>query len=362
MGFSIDEMVQSTGYKVFMKYLYGWGASVVLIGALFKLEHFPGASIMLIIGMTTEAIIFFFSAFEPLVPEYDWTIVYPELAGITDESNALRGGGIDPLVLENAIVSAISRSQLSGGSLAAAPVAATIAAPAVGVGGQQNAGGNAGFVFTQKFNDMLEKANVGPELFAKVGAGLDKLSTATTGIARISEAVAATEQFSRNMQRAGGAVGKFAESYENSGALVSRSAQVLSQSFDGTAKQVDETGKQFAAKVSDVVSKMSTSLTGASDSVAKGIAATGAQLQGLGKNIEALTTAHELQVKEMQKSMQQSQKLGSGVEEMLQKIEQTIKESQQYSQSVSKLNDNVSKLNTIYGNMLSAMGTMSSQR
>lgn len=358
MGFSIDEMVQSTGYKVFMKYLYGWGASVVLLGALFKLEHFPGASIMLIIGMCTEAIIFFFSAFEPLVPEYDWTIVYPELAGITDESSASHGGAMDPLVLENAIVSAISRSQVAAGSLASASGVSARGAS----GAQAGAGGNAGFVFTQKFNEMLEKAEVGPELFAKVGAGLDKLSNASNGIARISEAVAATEQFSRNMQRAGGAVGKFAESYENSGALVSRSAQVLSQSVEGTAKQVDETGKQFAAKVNEVVSKMSTSLAGASDSVAKGIASTGVQLQGLGKNIEALTTAHELQVKEMQKSMQQSQKLGSGVEEMLQKIEQTIKESQQYSQLVSRLNENVSKLNTIYGNMLSAMGSMSSQR
>jgi len=91
MGFNITEVVQGSKYKNFMKYLYGWGASVVLMGALFKLQHWPAAGVMLIVGMSTEAIIFFFSAFEPIVEEVDWSIVYAELAGITDEA-ALRSG------------------------------------------------------------------------------------------------------------------------------------------------------------------------------------------------------------------------------------------------------------------------------
>lgn len=69
----------SKKWKRFMAYLYGWGASIVLIGALFKIQHWPGAGIMLTIGLSTEAIIFFFSAFEPLHEEPDWSLVYPEL-------------------------------------------------------------------------------------------------------------------------------------------------------------------------------------------------------------------------------------------------------------------------------------------
>src|SRR5215469_10734639 len=80
----IAEITQSTGWKKFMAKLYGWGAAVVIIGALFKIMHFPGAGIMLTVGLTIEAIIFFFSAFEPLHEELDWTLVYPELAGMTD--------------------------------------------------------------------------------------------------------------------------------------------------------------------------------------------------------------------------------------------------------------------------------------
>jgi gliding motility-associated protein GldL len=64
-----------------MAFLYGMGAAVVIIGALFKLMHWPGASLMLIVGLTTEALIFGLSAFEPIPHKLDWTLVYPELAG-----------------------------------------------------------------------------------------------------------------------------------------------------------------------------------------------------------------------------------------------------------------------------------------
>ena len=82
----IDNLVRSKTYKTFMGYLYGWGAAVVIIGALFKIMHWPGANIMLIAGMGTETVIFFLSAFEPPHKEWDWSLVYPELAGMVDES------------------------------------------------------------------------------------------------------------------------------------------------------------------------------------------------------------------------------------------------------------------------------------
>jgi gliding motility-associated protein GldL len=81
----INNIVRSKGYKQFMAKLYGIGASIVIIGALFKINHYPGANYMLILGLGTESIIFFFSAFEPLHVEYDWSLVYPEFGGMVDE-------------------------------------------------------------------------------------------------------------------------------------------------------------------------------------------------------------------------------------------------------------------------------------
>ena len=52
-------------WKSFMAKLYGFGAAIVIIGAMFKIMHWPGAGPMLVVGLSTEAVIFFFSAFEP---------------------------------------------------------------------------------------------------------------------------------------------------------------------------------------------------------------------------------------------------------------------------------------------------------
>jgi gliding motility-associated protein GldL len=67
--------------KKTMNFAYGMGAAVVIVGALFKIQHWTGASIMLIIGLSVEALIFGLSAFDPVDTELDWSLVYPELAG-----------------------------------------------------------------------------------------------------------------------------------------------------------------------------------------------------------------------------------------------------------------------------------------
>jgi len=78
-------MAQSRASKRFMNMAYGFGASIVIIGALFKITHFEmgilTGNVMLSIGLITEAIIFAISAFEPVEDDLDWSLVYPELSG-----------------------------------------------------------------------------------------------------------------------------------------------------------------------------------------------------------------------------------------------------------------------------------------
>lgn len=64
-----------------MNMVYGLGAAIVILGALFKIMHWPMGNEMLIAGLVTEALVFFVSAFEPVDDELDWSLVYPELAG-----------------------------------------------------------------------------------------------------------------------------------------------------------------------------------------------------------------------------------------------------------------------------------------
>ncbi len=64
-----------------MNMVYGLGAAIVIIGALFKIQHWPFGSEILTIGMVVEAIVFTISAFEKQGDDLDWSLVYPELAG-----------------------------------------------------------------------------------------------------------------------------------------------------------------------------------------------------------------------------------------------------------------------------------------
>ena len=77
-------MAQSKSTKKLFNMAYGLGASVVIIGALFKILHWElgplNGGVLLAIGLITEALIFAISAFEPVDDEYDWSLVYPELA------------------------------------------------------------------------------------------------------------------------------------------------------------------------------------------------------------------------------------------------------------------------------------------
>src|SRR5665647_3843038 len=161
---NLAELVQSSVWKNFIAKLYGLGASVVIIGALFKIQHWRMAGTMLTIGLLTEAVIFFFSAFEPLHEEVDWSLVYPELAGIPeDETPELASHG----------------GKYQGG---------------ISGGGGGGYGGGSGAVALAKFDEMLEKAEISPDLFHKLGVGMKKLSETTANINVMGDVTAASSK------------------------------------------------------------------------------------------------------------------------------------------------------------------------
>lgn len=74
-----SKLADNKYYKALMPILYGWGAALVILGALFKINHYPGATLMLAIGMSVEALIFFMSAFEKAPKQYHWEKAYPNI-------------------------------------------------------------------------------------------------------------------------------------------------------------------------------------------------------------------------------------------------------------------------------------------
>lgn len=138
-----------TGKNVMAK-AYGLGAAVVILGALFKIQHYPGADIMLIVGMGVEAVIFAISAFEPIHEEWDWSLVYPELAGMEGDTVSLEQGGN----------------------------------------------------VSQQLDKMLSEAKIGPELIEGLGLGMKSLSTSVSSMADLSGASVATKEYADNVSLA----------------------------------------------------------------------------------------------------------------------------------------------------------------
>jgi gliding motility-associated protein GldL len=95
--------LESKRGKVLLNYAYGWGAAVVIIGALFKIRHLDGADLMLTIGLGTEALIFFISGFEKPSEDLDWSLVYPELTGGEAKSKSAKVSDLDGMMRESGI-------------------------------------------------------------------------------------------------------------------------------------------------------------------------------------------------------------------------------------------------------------------
>jgi gliding motility-associated protein GldL len=200
----LSEFVHTSKWKAFMSKLYGWGASVVIIGALFKIQHYPLAGLFLSIGLITEAVIFFFSAFEPLKEEPDWKLVYPQL---------------DP--------------SYSGEDIGFA---------AVGGGG---GGGGAGL---SQFDRMLADAGITPEVFDRLSQGLKKLTETTNNFNAMGDLAATTNEYASTIRKAN-------ESLTNLSASVSQTAKTMSdatniyQSIGDSSKVIDTGGKAYNDKL-----------------------------------------------------------------------------------------------------------------
>jgi len=151
-------------FNKFMPLLYGLGAAVVIVGAMFKIMHWPGAGPMLVVGLTTEAVIFAFSAFQPVHKDPDWTRVYPQLS---DEYDNYEEAG----------------EVATGDSL------------------------------TKKLDGMLSDANINSDVINKLGAGLNNLSSSVSNLKDLSDASVASNEYAANVKTASAAILEMNKSY-----------------------------------------------------------------------------------------------------------------------------------------------------
>ena len=175
--------------KTILNYLYSWGAAVVILGTLFKLTHIEGANIMLFVGMGTEVLVFFFSAFER---PYD--IAEEEKKEEEMEEAMARTATGQPIIINGPIV--------AGGGVPAAPVTGTApaadaeAAPIVIGGGTVPAAGAPQVAVAAGPMPVVNAGNIS-DMDKVTEEYVEQVRVLNEAIQRISQQ---TEALGRNMQ------------------------------------------------------------------------------------------------------------------------------------------------------------------
>ncbi len=238
-------------FSTIMPKVYGIGAAIVIVGAMFKILHLPGAGEMLGIGLTTEAIIFLLSAFEPKHKEPDWAKVYPELADDYDGPSKRKA----------------------------------VAAPT-------NAGASA------QMDKMLADAKVGPDLIKSLGDGMKNLADSAKKMSNLSDAAVATNDYATNVKSASKSLTEMNKSYASTMTAMSAMADATkdAKEYHGQVQNVTKSlgalNALYEMELKDsqnhtkALSKFYSNLTTALE----GMAETGKETAEFQKELNKLTT------------------------------------------------------------------------
>ncbi|NOW98454.1 gliding motility protein GldL [Mucilaginibacter sp. SG564] len=245
-----------------------WGATIVIIGLLFKIQHWPMASTFITVGLGMEAFLFLLLGFQREDKDIDWVRVYPELS--EDFSGELP-------------------------KATARPVASN----------SSN---------TQALDKMLEDAKIGPDLVRSLGDGLRTFGDKVAAISRVTDAGEATIAFTDKVKTA------------------SASYDKLSTAFDKASANLSELAN------SNVDSKVYHE-----------------QVTKLGRNLSELNAVYELELQDSSAHLKSMNNFYKNLSLTMNNFNESLDDSKQFKEEVGRLAKNLASLNSVYGNMLTAM-------
>lgn len=279
--------------------IYSGGASVVIIGALFKIMHWPGAGIVLTAGMCTEAFLFLIGIFEKPHAVYNWENVYPQLIG-HEVKEVLGGSGVAAEEKEENKVPQIEAKDM----------------------------------------EALKK-------------GIENLAATANQLSELGKVAEATNDLTGKMAVAGAAAEKFAGAQEG---LVAQSAE-LGTTIQGVNTSYQTLGQKYQTVAADMEEAIKqTKVYG------KGIEGVNAQMAALNsvyelqlKNIQSQAQAFNAQTEKIQAVNASVEAMTADVQKMQQAADEAVKAGAEYAANSKKLAAQIADLNKVYGNMLNAL-------
>ena len=222
--YRLQKWMDSVPGQTFLNYAYSWGASIVILGTLFKLTHLPGANFFLFLGMGTEVFVFFISAFDR---PFDKTTDGMELDTHMKTGDDLPEEAPQPAIIGNGGTIIIGGGTGNMPPVEEAPVVDTEAIAAVSSSVVTMSGGSV--------------PSINPELEEATTNYVDELKRLTEMLSRVSTQSERLAHDSEEMENLNRTLTGITKVYEMQ--LKSASAQI------GTIDEINEQTKKMAAQI-----------------------------------------------------------------------------------------------------------------
>ena len=299
----LEMFLSSEKGKRVLNFLYSWGASVVILGALFKLLHLPYANQILFIAMITESIVFFISAFEHPSNEYHWEDVFPVLKSKNpmDRPDFSSGKGIQ-----------------TTGTNANTPNGAAGFNPGWNVTGDTNIQGGGSI-------NIAGSVNVTEEDTKNLSESIKKLSGAAEQISKMAELTEATQKYLEQLAGISQSMERFNE--------VTSSLTNVSGNLLNSYKNIADSSDNMSANSQGYMQ----------------------QMEILNRNISGLNAVYEAQLKSITSQMDQIEHINSGLNRIREMYEGSVMDSSLFRSETEKMTRQIAELNQVYARLLQAM-------
>ena len=336
----VEKFLANDRGKRFFQMFYSFGASVVIIGALAKINHWEGGSLILTIGMVLEAVIFFISAFDRPSKEYQWDRVFPVLDTGEDDDRPLFGNGTGNGVSVVSGGSGVSgTSEISGGAGVSGVSGGS--GPII-IGGVNFGGGGSGSGSTSPQTASEAVENMSP--------GQVRQSFGIPNAVEISEED--TNALTASIKKMAAAADQLSKMAEMTEATQEYLNQVTNMSED--MKRFSDVTNNLT-DVSDVLLNSYKSITDNSDGINQSSRGYVSQMENLNRNIQGLNTIYEIQLKSVSSQINAIDRINSGLMRIKDLYEGSITDSSVFRTETERMAHQLQQLNEVYSRLLSAM-------
>lgn len=294
----VEMFLSSEKGKRVLNFCYSWGASIVIIGALFKLLHLPYANQILFVAMITEAAVFFISAFERPNDEYHWEDVFPVLRSKNPLDRPAFGNGNEQAATNGGMQLGGAVINMSGNGNPAS--AGAHAAASLGL-------------------DVTE------EDAKNLSDSIKKLSGAAEQISKMAELTEATQ--------------KYLEQLSSMSEQMERFTQITTSLTNASGTLLD--AYQHISDNSDGISRNSRGYV--------------EQMEALNRNISGLNTVYESQLKSISMQIDQIEQINAGLNRIKDMYNGSVVDSSVFRSETEKMTQQLSQLNQVYSRLLQAM-------